>query len=45
MALTVPLSFKEGCTILSYDRVNAFNSICRDRFLPALTEIVPTVIP
>ena len=45
MALIVPLSFEEGCTILSYDRGNAFNSIYRDRFLPALTEIVPTVIP
>ena len=45
MALTVPLGFEEGCTILSYGRVNAFNSICRDRFLPALTEIVPTLVP
>ena len=45
MALTVPLGFEEGCTILSYDRVKTFNSICRDRFLPALTEIIRTAVP
>ena len=45
MALTVPMGFEEGCTILSYDGVNAFNSIYRRRFLPALAEIVPTVVP
>ena len=45
MALTAPLGFKEGCTILSYDRVKTFNSICCDRVLPTLTEIVPTLVP
>ena len=45
MALTVTLSFKEGCTILSYDGANAFNSIYGHRFLPALAEIVPSVVP
>ena len=45
MAFTATLGFEEGCTILSYDGVNAFNSICRHRFLPAQAEIVPTVVP
>ena len=37
--------FEEGCTILSYDGANAFNSIYRHRFLSALAEIVPSVVP
>ena len=45
MAFTATLGFEEGCTILSYDGANAFNSIYRHRFLPALAEIVPTVVP
>ena len=45
MALTATLDFEEGCTILSYDGANAFNSIYRHRFLPALAEIVPSVVP
>ena len=45
MALTAILGFKEGCTILSYDGANAFNSIYRNRFLPTLAEIVPSVVP
>ena len=45
MALIATLGFEEGCTILSYDGANAFNSIYRHRFLPALAEIVPTVVP
>ena len=45
MALTATLGFEEGCTILSYDGANAFNSIYRHRFLPALAEIVPSVVP
>ena len=45
MAFTARLSFEEGCTILSYDGANAFNSIYRHRFLPVLTEIVPSGIP
>ena len=45
MAFTATLDFEEGCTILSYDGVNAFNSIYRHRFLPALAEIVPSVVP
>ena len=45
MALTAALGFEEGCTILSYDGANAFNSIYRHRFLPALAEIVPSVVP
>ena len=32
MALTATLGFEEGCTILSYDGANAFNSIYRHRF-------------
>ena len=35
MALTAILGFEEGCTILSYDGANAFNSIYRHIFLPA----------
>ena len=45
MALTAILGFKEGCTILSYDGANAFNSMYRNRFLPTLAEIVPSVVP
>ena len=45
MALTATLGFEEGCTILSYDGENAFNSIYRHRFLPALAEILPSVVP
>ena len=45
MALTATLGFGEGCTILSGDGANAFNSIYRHRFLPALADIVPPVVP
>ena len=45
MALIATLGFEEGCTILSYDGANAFNTIYRHRFLPALVEIVPSVVP
>ena len=45
MALTATLGFEEGCIILSYDGANAFNSIYRHRFLPALAEIGPSVAP
>ena len=44
MALTATLGF-EGVAILPYDGANALNSICRHRFLPALAEIVPAVVP
>ena len=44
MALTATLGLKEGCTFLSYDGTNTFNSIYRHRFLPAPAEIVPSVI-
>ena len=45
MALTATLGFEESCTIFSYDRANAFNSIYRHRFLLAIAEIVPSVVP
>ena len=45
MALTATLGFEEGCTSLSYGGANAFNSIYRHGFLPALAEIVPSVVP
>ena len=45
MAITATLGFKVGCSILSYDGVNSFNSIYRHRFLPALAEIVPSGVP
>ena len=45
MALTITLDFEEGCTILSYDGANAFSSIYRHRFLPALAEIFLSVVP
>ena len=44
MAFTTTLCFGEGCTILSYDRGNAFNSIYRHRFLLALAKIVPSLV-
>ena len=45
LAFAATLGFEEGCTILSYDGANALNSIYRHRFLPALAEIVPSVVP
>ena len=45
MALTATLGFEEGCTIVSYNGANDFNSIYCHRFLPALAEIVPSVVP
>ena len=44
MALTATLGLKEGCAILSYDGANALNSIYHHRFLPALAEIVPSMV-
>ena len=43
-ALTTTLGSQEGCIILSYDGANTFNSIYRPKFLPALAEIVPSVV-
>ena len=45
MVFTATLGFEQGCTILSYDGINAFNSIHRHRFLPALAETIPSVVP
>ena len=45
MALSATRGFEEGCTILLYDGANAFNSINRHRFLPALEEIVLSLVP
>ena len=45
MALTATLGFEEGCTILSNDGANTFNSIYRHRFLPTLAENDPSVFP
>ena len=45
MALMATLGFEEGCAILSYDGTNAFNTIYRHRFVPAVAEIVPSVVP
>ena len=45
MAFTATLGFEEGCTILSFHGANTLNSIYRHRFLPALAEIVPSVVP
>ena len=44
MALTATMGLEERCTIRSYDGANAFNSIYRHRFLPALVEIVPSAV-
>ena len=44
MALSATRGFEEGCTILLYDGANAFNSINRHRFLPALEEIVFSLV-
>ena len=45
MALTATLGFEEGYIIFSHDGANAFNSIYRHRFLPALAEIISLVVP
>ena len=44
IALSATLGFEEGCTILSYDGADDFISIYRHRFLPALADIVPSVV-
>ena len=45
MALTPTLGFEKSCTIISYDGANASNSIYRRRFLPAVAESIPSVVP
>ena len=45
MTLTAAPSFEQGCTIFSYDGANAFSSVYHHRFLPALAEIVSSVVP
>ena len=45
MAVTATLDFEEGCTFLSYDGANAFGSIYRHRSLPALAEIIFSMVP
>ena len=45
MALTTTSGFQEDCPIFSYDGANAFNSMYRHRVLPALAEVVSTVVP
>ena len=45
MALTATLGFEEGYTIILYDGAIASDSIYRHRFLLALAEIVPSVVP
>ena len=45
VALKATLGFEEGCTIVSYDGANAFDNIYHHRFLSALAEIVPSVVP
>ena len=45
MALRATLGLEEGCTILSYGVANVFNRIYRRKLLPALAEIVPSVVP
>ena len=45
LGVTATLGFEEGCTIPSYDGANALRSIYRHRFMPALAEIVPSVVP
>ena len=44
MALIATLGFEERCIILSYDEANAFNNIQHHRFLPALAEIVLSMV-
>ena len=38
------LDFEESCTFISYEGTNVFNSIYRHWFLPALAEIVSSVV-
>ena len=45
MALIATQGFEECCTILSYDGANVFYSIYSHRFLPALAEIILSVVP
>lgn len=41
MSLTMKLACEEGCTVLSFDRINVSNSMYHHYILPALAEIVP----
>ena len=45
MAAAATLGFQEGSTILTFDGANAFNTLYRHKMLPALAEIVPSLIP
>ena len=45
IALTATLGFKKGYTTLSQNKANAFNDIYHQRFLPALAESIPSVVP
>ena len=45
IALSATRGFEESCTNLLYDGANAFNSINRHRFLPALEEIALSLVP
>ena len=45
MTLIATLALEEGCTIRLNDGANAFNSVYRHRFLTALEEIVPSLVP
>lgn len=41
MALAATLGFLDGCTTLSFDDANAFNSVYHDQMLPALSGVIP----
>ena len=45
MALSATRGFEEGCIIFLYDGANAFNSINRHKFLPALEKLVLSLVP
>lgn len=41
MVLTATLGFQKGCTTLSFDETNVFDSIYRYRMLLALADVIP----
>lgn len=41
MALAAKIAYEEGCTVLSFDGTNAFNSVHRYRLVPAPSQGSP----
>ena len=45
MAARATLAYQQGCSLLTFDARNAFNSMKRRTILPALADIIPPAVP